>query len=161
MNCERARSGDIDFSQGKRQEAAGGITVVRVFGQPEVRLGMIAGFGGTQRLPRLVGPGLAKEMLLTGDHYDAQAAAAMGLVNRVVPAEELLEYCLAMARRIASRGPRAVQLSKEAVDHGRDMDLRKALHLESDLYGLVFTTEEPREGCGAFLEKREPKWTSI
>lgn len=131
-----------------------------VFGQPEVKLGMIAGFGGTQRLPRLVGPGLAKEMLFTGDHYDAQAALRMGLVNRVVPADELLPFCLDMAKRIAARGPLAVRLSKEAVNHGRDMDLQKALHLESDLYGLVFSTDEPREGCGAFLEKREPKWTS-
>jgi enoyl-CoA hydratase len=131
-----------------------------VFGQPEVKLGMIAGFGGTQRLPRLVGPGMAKEMLLTGDHYDAEAACRMGLVNKVVPADELLDYCLAMAKRIAARGPRAVRLSKEAVNHGQDMDLEKALHLESDLYGLVFSDDEPREGCSAFLEKREPEWTS-
>jgi enoyl-CoA hydratase len=131
-----------------------------VFGQPEVKLGMIAGWGGTQRLARLVGPGLAKEMLLTGDHYDAAAALQMGLVNRVVPADELLDHCLDMAKRIAARGPLAVRLSKEAVNHGRDMDLQNALHLESDLYGFVFCTGEPREGCGAFLEKREPKWTS-
>ena len=131
-----------------------------VFGQPEVKLGMIAGFGGTQRLPRLVGPGRAKEMLFTGDHYDAEAAFKMGLVNRVVPADELLGYCLDMAKRIAARGSQAVRLSKEAVNKGRDMDLEKALELESDLYSLVFTTDEPREGCSAFLEKREPKWTS-
>ena len=98
-----------------------------VFGQPEVKLGMIAGFGGTQRLPRLVGTGRAKEMLFTGDHYDAGAAYEMGLVNKVVPADELLGYCLDMAKRIASRGTQAVRLSKEAVNHGRDMDLEKAL----------------------------------
>jgi len=131
-----------------------------VFGQPEVKLGMIAGFGGTQRLPRLIGSGLAKEMLFTGDHYDAQTALHMGLVNRVVPADELLTHCLELARRIAARGPLAVRLSKEAVNHGRDMDLQKALHLESDLYGLVFSTDEPSEGCSAFLEKRDAKWTS-
>jgi enoyl-CoA hydratase len=131
-----------------------------VFGQPEVKLGMIAGFGGTQRLARLVGPGMAKEMLFTGDHYDAEAACKMGLVNRVVPADELLDHCLAMAKRIAARGTQAVRLSKEAVNRGRDLDLEKALSLESDLYGEVFTTDEPCEGCGAFLEKREPKWTS-
>jgi enoyl-CoA hydratase len=131
-----------------------------VFGQPEVKLGMIAGFGGTQRLPRLVGHGMAKEMLFTGDHYDAQAALRMGLVNAVVPAAELLDYCLAMAKRIASRGTLAVRLSKEAVDHGRELDLEKALHLESSLYAVVFSTDEPCEGCNAFLEKREPKWTS-
>ncbi|NLV71508.1 MAG: crotonase [Actinobacteria bacterium] len=131
-----------------------------VFGQPEVKLGMIAGFGGTQRLTRLVGPGMAKEMLFTGDHYDAEAALRMGLVNKVVPADELLPYCLDMAKRIASRGTLAVRLSKEAVNHGRDMDLEKALHLEATLYAVVFSTDEPCEGCGAFLEKREPKWTS-
>jgi enoyl-CoA hydratase len=131
-----------------------------VFGQPEVKLGMIAGFGGTQRLPRLVGPGMAKEMLFTGDHYDAAAALRMGLVDHVVPADELLAYCLDMAKRIATRGPRAVQLSKEAVDRGLDLDLPRALALESELYGSVFCTDEPCEGCGAFLEKREPKWTS-
>ncbi len=131
-----------------------------VFGQPEVKLGMIAGFGGTQRLPRLVGPGMAKEMLLTGDHYDATAALRMGLVNHVVPDHELLTYCLDMAKRIAARGPKAVQLSKEAVDRGLDLSLSRALELESELYGSVFCTDEPCEGCGAFLEKREPKWTS-
>jgi enoyl-CoA hydratase len=131
-----------------------------VFGQPEVKLGMIAGFGGTQRLPRLVGPGRAKEMLFTGDHYDADAAYQMGLVNKVVPADELLDYCLAMGKRIAARGTEAVRLSKEAVNKGRDLGLEQALELESDLYGAVFSTGEPVEGCGAFLEKREPKWTS-
>jgi enoyl-CoA hydratase len=131
-----------------------------VFGQPEVKLGMIAGFGGTQRLPRLVGPGRAKEMLFTGDHYDAESACKMGLVNKVVPADELLDYCMDMAKRIAARGPQAVRLSKEAVDRGLDLNLEKALRLESDLYGQVFSNDEPREGCSAFLEKREPKWTS-
>lgn len=129
-----------------------------VFGQPEVKLGMIAGFGGTQRLARAVGPGMAKEMLFTGDHYDAEAAYRMGLVNKVVPHEELLEHCLALARKIASRGPRAVGLSKEAVDHGQDLALDKALRLESDLYALAFTTGEAGEGCTAFLEKREPRF---
>jgi enoyl-CoA hydratase len=131
-----------------------------VFGQPEVKLGMIAGFGGTQRLTRLVGPGRAKEMLFTGDHYDAESACKMGLVNKVVPADELLDYCLDLAKRIAGRGPQAVRLSKEAVNHGQDMELEKALQLESGLYAVVFSTDEPREGCAAFLEKREPKWTS-
>ena len=121
---------------------------------------MIAGFGGTQRLPRLVGPGMAKEMLFTGDHYDAESACKMGLVNKVVPTDELLGYCLGMAKRIAGRGTKAVRLSKEAVNHGQDLDLEKALDLEAELYGSAFATDEPREGCTAFLEKREPKWTS-
>ena len=131
-----------------------------VFGTPEVRLGMIAGFGGTQRLPRLVGFGLAKEMLFTGDHYDAASALAMGLVNKVVPADELLAYCLDMANRIAARGPEAVRLSKEAVNRGRDMEMQEAFRLETDLYALIFSSDEPHEGCSAFLEKRAPKWTS-
>ncbi|MCL5734635.1 MAG: enoyl-CoA hydratase-related protein [Actinobacteria bacterium] len=131
-----------------------------IFGQPEVKLGMIAGFGGTQRLPRLVGPGKAKEMLFTGDHYDAAAALAMGLVNEVVPAEELVGYCLDMAKKIASNGTEAVRLSKQAVNGGLDLPLKEALRLETALYSLVFSTHEPREGCSAFLEKREPKWTS-
>lgn len=129
-----------------------------VFGQPEVKLGMIAGFGGTQRLTRLVGPGMAKEMLFTGDQYDAEAAYKMGLVNKIVPGEELLDYCIEMAKRIAKRGPHAVSLSKEAVDRGGDMTLREALHLESELYASAFTTDEAHEGCTAFLEKREPKF---
>jgi enoyl-CoA hydratase len=131
-----------------------------VFGQPEVKLGMIAGFGGTQRLPRLVGSGRATEMLLTGDHYSAEAAYQMGLVNEIVPADELLDFCLDLAKRIAARGPRAVRLSKQAVNQGRDLELETALRLETELYSAVFSTDEPREGCGAFLEKREPKWTS-
>jgi enoyl-CoA hydratase len=129
-----------------------------VFGQPEVVLGMIAGFGGTQRLPRLVGPGKAKEMLFTGDRYDAQAAYEMGLVNKVVPADELLPYCLDIAKRIAARGPQAVRFTKEAIDHGQNLTLERALHKETDLYALIFSTDEPREGCDAFLEKREPKF---
>ncbi len=131
-----------------------------VFGQPEVKLGLIAGFGGTQRLPRLVGSARAKEMLFTGDHYDAQAAYEMGLVNKVVPAGELMEYCLALAKRIAARGTQAVRLSKEAVNKGRDLALDPALKLEQDLFWAAFSTGEAAEGCGAFLEKREPKWTS-
>ena len=127
-----------------------------VFGQPEVKLGMIAGFGGTQRLPRLVGSGKAKEMLFTGDRYDAQAAYEMGLVNKVVSADALLEYCVDMAKRIARKGNHAVRLSKESVNRGQDVALEEALRLESDLYAAVFATDEPREGCDAFLEKREP-----
>jgi len=129
-----------------------------VFGQPEVKLGMIAGFGGTQRLTRLVGPGRAKEILFTGDRYDAESACRMGLVNKVVPADELLNYCLDMAKRIAGGGTQAVRLSKEAVNRGQDLDLENAFSLESVLFTALFSTEEPHEGCSAFLEKREPKF---
>lgn len=130
------------------------------FGQPEVTLGIIPGFGGTQRLSRIVNPGLAKEIIFTADQYDAEAAQKIGLVNHVVPAEELLNFCRGMARRIAARGPVAVSLSKEAVNQGLEMDLDKAIALEADLFGLVFTTEDRKEGIEAFLEKRKPAFTS-
>ncbi|MCG8400895.1 MAG: enoyl-CoA hydratase-related protein [Firmicutes bacterium] len=124
-------------------------------GQPEVNLGLIAGFGGTQRLTRLVNPGLAKEILFTADTYDAAAAQRMGLVNHVVPAAELLDFCKKMAGRIAARGPVAVRLTKEAINEGMEMDLEKAFAHEADLFGIVFSTEDRNEGIAAFLEKRK------
>ncbi len=127
-------------------------------GQPEVNLGLIAGFGGTQRLTRLVNPGLAKEILFTADMYDAATAQQIGLVNRVVPAGELLEFCKKMAGRIAARGPVAVRLTKEAVNEGLEMDLEKALAHEADLFGVVFSTEDREEGIAAFLEKRKAEF---
>ncbi|MFZ5644944.1 MAG: enoyl-CoA hydratase-related protein [Bacillota bacterium] len=130
------------------------------FGQPEVQLGIIAGFGGTQRLTRMVNSGLAKEILCTADQYDARSAYRMGLVNHVVPDEELLDFCMRMAKRIAARGPVAVRLSKEAVNDGLEMDLDKAIIHEADLFGLVFTTEDRKEGLGAFLEKRKPSFSN-
>lgn len=125
------------------------------FGQPEVGLGIMAGFGGSQRLPRLVNPGLAKEILFTGDMYDAQAALKMGLVGHVVPPGGLIGFCKAMAGRIAAKGPVAVRLTKDAVNHGLEMDLEKAFVLEADLFGLCFTTSDRKEGIDAFLEKRK------
>lgn len=126
------------------------------FGQPEVNLGLIAGFGGTQRLTRLVNPGIAKEILFTADMFDAEAACKMGLVNHVVQLEDLLNFSKSMANRIASRGPVAVQLSKEAVNDGLEMDLEKALIHEADLFALVFATEDRDEGIAAFLGKKKP-----
>src|SRR5690606_6605427 len=128
-------------------------------GQPEVNLGLIPGFGGTQRLTRLVNPGLAKEILFTADTYDAETAKQIGLVNHVVPPEELMPFCKAMAGRIASKGPVAVQLCKEAVNDGLEMDLEKALIHEADLFGVVFATQDRAEGIAAFLEKRKPEFT--
>lgn len=125
------------------------------FGQPEVTLGIMAGFGGSQRLPRLVNPGLAKEILFTGDMYDAQSALKMGLVGHVVPSADLIGFCKAMAGRIAASGPVAVRLTKEAVNQGLEMDLEKAFALEADLFGLCFTTSDQKEGVSAFLEKRK------
>ena len=143
--CELAMACDVRVASEKAK-----------FGQPEVGLGVMAGFGGTQRLTRLVNPGMAKEILYTGDIYDAQAALKMGLVNHVVPAGELLDFCKAMASRIAAKGPVAVSLTKEAVNHGLEMDLEKAFALEADLFGLCFATGDQKEGMGAFLEKRKP-----
>jgi len=125
------------------------------FGQPEVSLGIMAGFGATQRLSRLVNPGIAKEMLFTGDIYDAQTALRIGLVSRVVPAGELMDVCKKMAKRIASMGPVGVRLTKEAVNHGLDMDQEKAFNIEADLFGVIFSTADQKEGMSAFLEKRK------
>lgn len=124
-------------------------------GQPEVNLGLIAGFGGTQRLTRLVNPGLAKEILFTADMYDAAAAQRMGLVNHVVVPAELLGFCKKMAGRIAARGPVAVRLTKEAVNEGLEMDLEKAFAHEADLFGVVFSSQDRDEGIAAFLGKRK------
>ena len=128
------------------------------FGQPEVNLGIMAGFGGTQRLTRLVNPGMAKEILLTADMYDAQTAQRIGLVNHVVTPEELMPFAKSMAKRIAARGPVACRLTKEAVNDGLEMDLEKAFILEADLFGLVFSTSDRTEGIDAFLNKRKPEF---
>ncbi|MHB8170521.1 MAG: short-chain-enoyl-CoA hydratase [Thermincolia bacterium] len=126
------------------------------FGQPEVNLGVTPGFAGTQRLPRLVGKGIAKEILLTGDIFDAQEAFRIGLVNRVVPEAELMDYARAMAKKIASKSQVAVRLIKEAVNEGLEMDLDKAMAHEANLFGLCFSSEDQKEGMSAFLEKRKP-----
>ncbi|MCG9966508.1 enoyl-CoA hydratase-related protein [Pelotomaculum terephthalicicum JT] len=125
------------------------------FGQPEVSLGIMAGFGGTQRLARLVNPGVAKEILFTGDIYDAQAALRFGLVSKVVPADELMDVCKKMAKRIASMGPVGVRFTKEAINQGLDMDQEKAFNIEADLFGVIFSTADQKEGMSAFLEKRK------
>lgn len=129
------------------------------FGQPEVSLGILAGFGGTQRLPRLVNPGIAKEMLFTGDIYDAQTALQIGLVSKVVPAGELMDVCKKMAKRIASMGPVGVRFTKEAINQGFNMDQEKALNIEADLFGVVFSTADQKEGMKAFVEKRKATFT--
>lgn len=125
-------------------------------GQPEVSLGLIPGFGGTQRLPRLVGKGRAMEMILTGRPIDAETAEKYGLVNRVVPQEKLIETCEKAAKTIAKQGPLAVKYCLEAVDSGLNMTLDEGLVLEADLFGLVFASEDSKEGTTAFVEKRKP-----
>ena len=124
------------------------------FGQPEVNLGLIPGFGGTQRLPRLIGPALALEMLLTGKSIDAGDAGRVGLVNRVVAAEKFLDEVGDLARLLASKPPVAVKYILEAVRTGMQISLPEARELEATLFGLVAATEDMREGTQAFLEKR-------
>ena len=126
------------------------------FGQPEVNLGLIAGNGGTQRLPRLVGTGRALEILLTGDLVTAAEAYRIGLVNRVTSKEDLIATCEKILKTIASKAPVAVKLSIEAVQSGLELTLTEGLNYEANLFGLVFSTEDMKEGTKAFLEKRKP-----
>ena len=128
------------------------------FGQPEVNLGIIPGFGGTQRLPRIVGKGMANELIFSGTLIDAEEACRIGLVNRVVAPEKLMDECLALAGKIASRGPGAVRLCKEAVNNGLEMDLNRACAYEGDLFAQCFSSGDQKEGMSAFLEKRTPNF---
>jgi enoyl-CoA hydratase len=129
------------------------------FGQPEVGLGITPGFGGTQRLPRLVGTGMAKQMLYTADVIDANEALRIGLVNSVVAVEELMDSAKSIARRIISKGQIAVRLSKAAANEGMQTDIDRAMTIEADAFGLCFATEDQKEGMGAFVEKRKAKFT--
>ena len=126
------------------------------FGQPEVKLGISPGYGGTARLPRLVGKGRALELLLTGGMIDAAEAYRIGLVNRVVPADKLLAESEAMLRTILENGPLAIRACLEAVDAGLETSLEQALLLEANYFGLLSATKDMREGTTAFLEKRKP-----
>ena len=129
-----------------------------VFGQPEVGLGIPPGFGGTQRLTRLVGRGLALELLTTGRQVRADEALRIGLANHVYPAPELRAKGLELARLVASRAPLAVRFAKEAAQRGQHLDLGTACALESSLFALACATEDQKEGMSAFLEKRAAKF---
>jgi enoyl-CoA hydratase len=129
------------------------------FGQPEVKLGIGPGYGGTVRLPRLVGRGRALELLLTGAMIDAQEAWRIGLVNRVVPADQLLAESERMLRTILENGPLAIRACLELVDAGLDMPVDEALRLEAAYFGLLSATADMREGTTAFLEKRKAAFT--
>ena len=131
------------------------------FGQPEVKLGIAPGYGGTVRLPRLVGKGRALELLLSGDMIDAKEALRIGLVNRVVPADRLLAEAEAMLRIILTNGPLAIRACLEAVDNGLDMTVDQALLLEASYFGLLSATEDMREGTQAFVEKRKPSFKGM
>jgi len=127
-------------------------------GQPEIKLGLIPGWGGTQRLPRLAGAALAKEMILTGRPIGADVALRAGLVNRVVPPDRVLPEALDLAAQFASLPPLAVAYAKQALNVGRGVDLPEALALEVNLFVHAFATEDRQEGLAAFLERRPPRF---
>jgi enoyl-CoA hydratase len=129
-------------------------------GLPEVTLGIIPGYGGTQRMARLLGKGKALELILTGDRIGAADAERIGLVNKVVPADQLMAASEELARRITSRGPLAVRAALEAVMSGSEMPFEQGQFLEATLFGLLASTEDMREGMKAFLEKRPAEFRS-
>ncbi|KJS19229.1 MAG: crotonase [Clostridiaceae bacterium BRH_c20a] len=145
--CELAMACDIRLASTKGK-----------FGQPEVTLGIVPGFAGTQRLPRLIGKGLAKELIYTGDMIDAAEAYRIGLVNKVYDPEILMDKAREMAAKIASRGPSAVTLAKSAINNGMNMDDESAYNYEAEVFGLCFATEDQKEGMAAFLEKRKAEF---
>ena len=141
--CEIAMSCDIRIASDNA-----------VFGQPECGLGIIPGFGGTQRLARLVGMGRAKEMIFTCDTINAEEAYRIGLVNHVVAQEELMNSAKEMAKKIASKGSYAVSIAKAAINNGYDMDIKNAVEMEANLFGVVNDTADKKEGMNAFIERR-------
>jgi len=145
--CELAMACDIRLASEKAK-----------FGQPEVNLGLIPGYGGTQRLSRLVGRGKALQLILTGEMITAAEAYRIGLVNEVYPPEELMTKALEMANLIASKGPLAVRLAKECINRGLDMPLSNALDLEKANFGVSTGSADGNEGCAAFLEKRKAEF---
>lgn len=145
--CELALACDIRIASDKAK-----------LGQPEVNLGVIPGFEGTWRLSRLVGIAKAKELIFTGDMIDAQTAYSIGLVNQVVPVDQLMTVCLDLATKIASKGPTAVRLAKSVINKAIQTDSATGGYYESAAFGLCFATGEAKEGMSAFLEKRKPNW---
>ena len=125
-----------------------------LFGQPEVNLGIIPGYGGTQRLPRLIGPGKAKEIIFADERINAQEALRIGLVERVVPKGQAVEEAKKLLKKIMSKGPVAIKMAKKAINEGLGMSLRGGLDLEGHCQGVCFGSEDKDEGAKAFLEKR-------
>ncbi|QAA31148.1 short-chain-enoyl-CoA hydratase [Clostridium manihotivorum] len=142
--CELAMACDIRIASEKAR-----------FAQPESGLGITPGFGGTQRLPRLVGLGKAKELIYTGDMVNAAEALRIGLVNKVVPLESLMDEAKALAKKIAANAPIAVKLCKDAIDRGMQVGIDEAIVIEAEDFGKCFATEDQKEGMSAFVEKRE------
>ena len=145
--CELAMACDIRIASEKAQ-----------FGQPEVSLGIIPGFGGTQRLPKLVGKGMAKYMIMTGAYVKADEALRIGLVEKVVSPEELLPTCESIAKTIMSKAPIAIKTAKIAINNGMTLDVSTGIALESEAFGGPFCSEDRIEGMRAFLEKRTPEF---
>lgn len=126
------------------------------FGQPEINLGLIPGFGGTQRLPRLIGKNMAKELIFTGKMISATEAQQTGLVNKVVPPETLMDEVMKTAREIASKGKVSLRAAKQAINRGMDVDLSTACDIEIDAFSLCYASPDAKEGTRAFVEKRKP-----
>lgn len=145
--CELAMACDIRIASEKAK-----------FGQPEVNLGITPGFGGTQRLPRLVGKGMAKYMIMTADMVDAAEAHRIGLVEKVVPVDALMDTCKALAEKIMSKAPIAVGISKTLINNGYDLDMRAASALEVEGFTSSFGSQDKQEGMAAFLDKREAEF---
>jgi len=145
--CELALCGDIRLASETAQ-----------FGQPEVNLGVIPGYGGTQRLARLIGRDRAKGLIFTGERVGAEDALQMGLVDRIVPATALMDEAFNLALTLAAKAPRAIALAKVAINDGVNMPLDEALEMEAELFGQSADTADRREGTAAFLEKRQPRW---
>lgn len=143
--CELAMSCDIRIASEKA-----------IFGQPELKLGVMPGAGGTQRLPRLIPMGKAKMLIFTGDHISAAEAERIGLVDKVVPAGEELNEARNLAKKMMKVGPVALRFAKKSVNRGKQTSLNDALMLEATLFGELFETQDVKEGVNAFLEKREP-----
>lgn len=142
--CELAMACDIRIASEKAK-----------FGQPETGLGITPGFGGTQRLPRLVGEGKAKELIYTGAIIKADEALRIGLVNKVVEHDALMEEAMKMAKLISANAPIAITLCKDAINRGMQVDIDKAISIEAEDFGKCFNTEDQKEGMTAFLERRE------
>jgi len=145
--CEIAMSCDFIYASEKAK-----------FGQPEINLGIIPGFGGTQRLARLVGRAKAKELCMTGEMIDAQQALLLGLATKVFPAEALVDETMKTARALAAKGRTALEAIKRVVDCGMDVDLKTGCALEAEAFGVCFASPDAKEGATAFLEKRKPKF---
>jgi len=131
------------------------------FGQPEVGLGITPGFAGTQRMTRLLGAAKSKELIFTGDIIDASEAHNVGLVNKVVKQDLLMDEAIILAKKIASKGQIAVRYSKKAINRGVETDIETGMAIENDLFGLCFATEDQKEGMKAFIENRKPNFKTL